>query len=185
VRTVVFTRVASVAVHKWVHHFLIALERHSPPPSDLFTAGKQRPVSISICSLRYFSVSPFIPRGYLGSRFLFRIARVCWSRGPCVRITQKYSRTDKAAGSLIRKLIERRGTLVEPLTSKLLTTTTRHRHCAIGAARGGAEIVQIFESISRGFNRRKLPSLYPKSVSLSPISSVGVELCGFEHARSI
>ena len=79
----VFTRVAPVAAHKRAHHFLIALERHSPPSS--FTAGKQRPVSIPICSLCYFSVSPPTPRGYHRPAFAFYFPhRVCWSRGPRV-----------------------------------------------------------------------------------------------------
>lgn len=197
-RTVVFTRVTLGAIQNTTHHFLIVLERHSPAlpgPHRPFTVGKQRPVSIFICSHRYFSVSPPTPRGGClwpaFSLFISRITRVCWSRGP-VRITQKYSRADKAAGSLIRKLIERRGTLVGLLTSKLLTTTTTTitiirpspspTTIRAGAARDCAEIVQIFEPISRGFNRRKLPSLYPKSISLSPISSISIK---FPHNNAI
>jgi len=73
---------------------------------------------------------------------------------------------------LIRELIERRGTLARPLTSKLLTTTvigvaTRPSPTVASAdaretGAGRPEIVQIFQSINRGFNRRKLPSLCRK-----------------------
>lgn len=122
-------------------------------------------MSISICSLRYFSVSPPTSRGYLGPRFFYfpHRARLLVTRAARVRITQKYSRADKAAGSLIRKLIERRGTLVGPLTSKLLTTTTattttttatthrhRHRHYAtVPGARPRAEGRKLYRFLSQ------------------------------------